>query len=102
MLAPRAPRDVLARYGGEEFVIILPETDEAGAERVASRCRDALADEKIPHETSSVGPTITVSIGAGSIVPSQTDLPVTFLEEVDRRLYRAKQGGRNSLVVASQ
>ncbi len=95
------PRDVLARYGGEEFVILLPETDDAGAERVAIRCREALAAEKIPHETSSLGNTVTVSIGAGSTVPAQADLAIGFLDEVDRRLYRAKHGGRNSLVVAS-
>ena len=94
----RRPRDFLARYGGEEFVLVLPETDESGAERVVSRCRDAIAEEAIPHETSAVAPTVTVSIGVGTIIPSADDSAVHFVEEVDRRLYRAKQEGRNRAV----
>jgi diguanylate cyclase (GGDEF)-like protein/PAS domain S-box-containing protein len=93
------PRDFLARYGGEEFALVLPETDETGAEYVASRCRDVLIAEKIPHDASPVAPIVTVSAGVGTIVPSGGDAIVQFIEEVDRRLYRAKQTGRNSLVV---
>jgi diguanylate cyclase (GGDEF)-like protein/PAS domain S-box-containing protein len=93
------PRDFLARYGGEEFVLVLPETEEDGAEHVATRCREALMMERIPHEASPVAPTVTVSIGVGTKVPTAEDDPLRFVDEVDQRLYRAKQGGRNSLVV---
>lgn len=94
------PRDFLARFGGEEFALGLPETDAKGAEHVAARCREVLAAENIAHERSPVAPTVTVSIGVGTIVPSVIDAPLHFIEEVDRRLYRAKQTGRNSLVAA--
>ena len=42
-------------------------------------------------------PIVTVSIGAGTIVPSHNDndTPLAFIREVDRRLYRAKEAGRN-------
>ena len=93
------PRDFVARYGGEEFVIVLPETDESGASHIAAQCRKAVFEQMIPHETSAVAPTVTVSIGVGTIVPTDSDQPVNFIEEVDRCLYRAKQGGRNALVV---
>jgi diguanylate cyclase (GGDEF)-like protein/PAS domain S-box-containing protein len=92
------PRDFAARYGGEEFALVLPETDEDGAEHVAARCRDTLLAEGIAHATSPVASTVTVSLGVGTIIPSATDEPLRFIEEVDRRLYRAKQGGRNCLV----
>ena len=92
------PRDFLARFGGEEFALGLPETDENGAEHVAARCRDALAAEGIRHERSPVAGSVTISVGVGTIVPSRDDEPLHFIEEVDRRLYRAKQLGRNSLV----
>ncbi|MDB5217661.1 MAG: hypothetical protein JWO86_5588 [Myxococcaceae bacterium] len=95
------PRDFLARYGGEEFVLVLPETDEKGAEHVAAQCREALLEQQIPHEKSEVAPTVTVSIGVGTIVPSQEDEPAQFIELVDKCLYQAKQRGRNSLVVSS-
>jgi PleD family two-component response regulator len=49
-----------------------------------------------------VAPTVTVSIGVGTIVPSSDDSPVRFMEEVDRRLYEAKQRGRNCVVGASK
>lgn len=94
------PRDMLARYGGEEFVLVLPETDTAGGERVAARCRDVLTNERIVHATSTVASHVTVSIGVGSIVPSVDDTPAQFVDQVDRRLYRAKQGGRNATVSA--
>jgi len=93
------PRDFLARYGGEEFALVLPETDENGAEAVAVRCRDALDAEHIAHESSPIAKAVTVSIGVGTIVPSSDGGPVSFIEGVDRSLYRAKQTGRNSLVV---
>ncbi len=91
------PRDVLARYGGEELALVLPETDAAGAERVALRCTEALAAEKIPHAASSVAPVVTVSIGVGTIVPASDDV-IAFVDRVDKLLYRAKQSGRNRVV----
>ncbi|HEY6558520.1 MAG TPA: sensor domain-containing diguanylate cyclase [Polyangiaceae bacterium] len=93
------PRDLLARYGGEEFALILPETDTAGAAHVAARCRNAVLAEGIPHDGSPVAPTVTVSMGVGAIIPSPSDDVVQFIGETDRRLYRAKQSGRNSLIV---
>jgi PleD family two-component response regulator len=41
-------------------------------------------------------------MGVGTVIPSGDDEPVTFIEEVDRRLYRAKQAGRNTLVALSE
>lgn len=92
------PRDFVARYGGEEFVLVLPDTDERGAERVAARCREAIAEEAIIHETSTASPIVSVSVGVGTVVPTADDTAVAFLEEVDRRLYQAKQRGRNMVV----
>lgn len=92
------PRDFLARYGGEEFMLVLPDTDESGAEHVVARCREALAAEAIPHERSSVAPLVTISVGLGAVVPTSEDSPLRFVEEVDRRLYEAKQRGRNRVV----
>lgn len=91
-------RDFLARFGGEEFVLVLPETDEKAAIKVAERCRNLLFKEQIPHETSPLSPILTVSIGVGAIVPTRQDEPLRFVEDVDKRLYLAKQHGRNRIV----
>ena len=93
-------RDFVARFGGEEFVLVLPETDEASAARIAERCRNLLFKEQIPHENSPVSQILSVSIGVGTIVPTHADEPVAFIEAVDRRLYQAKGKGRNCVVKA--
>lgn len=91
-------RDFFARYGGEEFVLVLPETDAAAAERVAERCRNLVFKEQIPHGSSEVGQILTISMGVGTIIPSQKDETRAFIDAVDRNLYLAKQRGRNRLV----
>ena len=91
-------RDFVARFGGEEFVLVLPETDEESAAKIAERCRTLIFKEQIPHEKSPASQILTVSLGVGTLIPSHQDEPVGFIEEVDRRLYQAKQNGRNRIV----
>jgi len=91
-------RDFVARFGGEEFVLVLPETDEESAAKIAERCRNLLFKEQIPHEKSLVSQILSVSLGVGTIVPAHTDESIAFIEKVDKRLYRAKQNGRNCIV----
>jgi len=91
-------RDFLARFGGEEFVLVLPETDAEAAKKVAERCRSLILKEQISHEKSQVSQFLTVSLGVGTIIPTRLDEPIKFIEEVDRRLYQAKQKGRNCIV----
>ncbi|MDO3384431.1 sensor domain-containing diguanylate cyclase [Gilvimarinus sp. SDUM040013] len=93
-------RDFFARYGGEEFVLVLPETDNEAARKVADRCRSLVFREQIPHQGSSASQVITVSMGLGSTVPQHTDNLKDFLHLVDQRLYLAKQQGRNRMVDA--
>jgi len=99
--AASRPRDLLARYGGEEFVLVLPATDEAAAVRVSERVRQALFKAQIPHAASSVGQLLTVSQGVGTIIPSASDTLMQFVDAVDRRLYRAKQAGRDRSVAGA-
>jgi diguanylate cyclase (GGDEF)-like protein len=89
------PRDLVCRYGGEEFAVLLPDTDVASAQAIAERCRRAIAEATIPHPRSETARTVTASVGVSSIVPVEGDDPRSFLESVDKLLYRAKHGGRN-------
>jgi PAS domain S-box/diguanylate cyclase (GGDEF) domain len=100
MAATRA-RDFVARFGGEEFVLVLPETDENAALKVAERCRELIANEQIAHLQSGIGAVLTVSMGVGNTIPAHGDELLPFVETVDKRLYQAKQRGRNTIVAAS-
>ncbi len=91
-------KDFIARFGGEEFVLVLPETDEKAAKKVAERCRKLIFKEQIPHDSSLVSHVLTISIGVASMTPGHQDEVLAFVEEVDRRLYLAKESGRNRIV----
>lgn len=92
------PRDFLARFGGEEFVLVLPETNAESARKIAERCRDFITQSQIPHIKSFIGNHLTASLGVATMVPERGQESVAFLREVDRRLYQAKQNGRNCIV----
>jgi diguanylate cyclase (GGDEF)-like protein len=96
--AAARPRDFLARFGGEEFVLVLPETNAESARKIGERCHDLIAQAEIPHAKSFIGSSLTVSLGIGTVVPNKKSDPTSFIKEVDRRLYEAKQKGRNCIV----
>lgn len=96
-LVQRAP-DLAARYGGEEFAIILPEAETHGATALAERIRAGIAQQAIPHKSSSVLDCVTVSLGVITVLA--TDLPVASeaVKLADAQLYQAKASGRNRVV----
>jgi diguanylate cyclase (GGDEF)-like protein len=89
------PSDFAARYGGEEFVIILPETDTAGASAMADNICKAVAAKKINHSASPIEHHVTVSIGAASMIPYSEASRDVLLKKADDALYHAKKSGRN-------
>lgn len=94
------PADLVARFGGEEMTVLLPETSEDGAMRLAERIRVGVENLKIEHGDSTVSQVVTVSAGVGWSVPKPGDSLDRFLEAVDAALYRAKRDGRNRTVLA--
>jgi len=85
------PTDLTARYGGEEFVVMLPQTDSAGALVAAERVRNAVAAET-PSLLLS-GEHLTISVGIAQLSTGET--PESFVARADAALYRAKAAGRN-------
>lgn len=84
--------DLACRAGGEEFVLLLPDTDIAGAEVIAERIRAGIAAVLIPQ----VGH-ITISIGVAARSPSLNSA-AEILKQADENLYRAKAAGRNRVI----
>ncbi|MBJ7899246.1 MAG: diguanylate cyclase [Cyanobacteria bacterium RI_101] len=87
--------DCVARYGGEEFTVLLPNTNLAGAVQVAENIGQIIEELGIRHEASPIQPTLTVSVGVASLIPSFSDSPQTLVEQADQALYQAKAQGRN-------
>ena len=106
VLAAEAQRstDLAARYGGEEFVMLLPNTDAAGCERIGERIRWMLREACIPHALNLPSGLVTASLG-GAVCRPGTERSAghaSLIEAADRALYAAKDGGRDRLVMAEQ
>lgn len=91
--------DFVGRYGGEEFVALLPHTHRTGAEEVAEKFRRAIADLRVPHEASSSGEYLSLSLGVASTLPDAQSQPTDLVEAADRMLYAVKESGRNGISV---
>lgn len=89
--------DLVARYGGEEFVFIAPNTDNAAALSMATKVCEAIQALALPNERSDFG-LVTVSIGVAAVVPGEGG-SAQLLKRADDALYRAKQQGRNRVVL---
>jgi diguanylate cyclase (GGDEF)-like protein len=104
------PADFVARYGGEEFAVLLPQTDDDGADLVAQRLLEAVSSLRIAHDGSDVAPHVTVSIGIASHLPASPGAcaeatpprpgaadgagHLDLLRSADQALYAAKRAGR--------
>lgn len=94
--------EVVARFGGEEFVLVLPGADATAAMRTATRLKDMVEEAAIAHANSEVAHVITVSQGIVTAQP-QPDGNLSAGELIslaDKALYKAKQSGRNRIVVS--
>ncbi len=92
-------QDTVSRYGGEEFIVLLPGVSAEGLAKVAERIRAAVQNLHIQHEASDVEPSVTLSIGGASFVPSGMEEMTRLVEVADNALYQAKKAGRNRVVV---
>jgi len=88
--------DILARYGGEEFIALLPETTPETALEIAENIRELVEEHPFPGEGKQPAGKLTISAGISTFNVDGTD-GSTLLEAADKRLYRAKDMGRNKV-----
>jgi diguanylate cyclase (GGDEF)-like protein len=88
--------DIAFRYGGEEFVLILNNTDKAGAEEVAERLRKAIADARYQVANSDLS--MTVSLGVAEL--KTEEFGYHLFKRADKAMYEAKKSGRNCVRAA--
>ncbi len=94
--------DVAARYGGEEFAILLPDTTESAAEKIALRLQQDLERAAIQHQRSHTGNLLTISVGVTALVPSSKNSQRDLVHRADAALYNSKACGRNCVTLASR
>lgn len=87
-------KDVVARYGGEEFAIILPNTSELDAIKLAEKVRREIEKTYFHGEENQPNGKLTVSIGI-SIYPNKAKNAIELVKSADDALYRAKFFDKN-------
>ncbi|HCW53000.1 MAG TPA: diguanylate cyclase [Clostridium sp.] len=81
--------DIAARYGGEEFAVILSNTSEEDALKIAERLRVKIEEEHFEGEENQPNGKITASFGV-SVYPDKAKNDIELIKSADDALYRAK------------
>jgi diguanylate cyclase len=77
--------DIVTRYGGEEFVVLMPQTELAGAKIMAERVRRSVEER------------LAITISGGIAEAQHGESPDGLLQRADAALYHAKSAGRNQV-----
>lgn len=96
--------DIVARYGGEEFVVVLPETGIAVAKEIAERLRQAVCNQAHQIGEHCLNISVSIGISGAAHIPDvddkkAEDIAALLLDNADKSLYRAKESGRNQVVL---
>ncbi len=87
--------DIVGRWGGEEFMVILPKTDKEGAWKFAQKLREVVQKSKFLYKGRRIPVTVSGGVADRASYPDKESM----LKAADEKLYEAKEGGRNKVVV---
>jgi diguanylate cyclase (GGDEF)-like protein len=93
--------DYVARYGGEEFVIVMPATDLKESVLLAKKIKKVINNLKFELRNQNKVLTITCSFGIATFTERRSNTTDVFIS-ADKALYKAKENGRNAIVVSSE
>jgi diguanylate cyclase (GGDEF)-like protein len=91
----RRPLDFCCRWGGEELVALLPDTDVAGASKVAGHILESVRETAITLiGYPPINITVSIGIACGHHASNQA-VDNNLVDRADQAMYRAKQAGRD-------
>jgi two-component system, cell cycle response regulator len=90
--------ELLARFGEDRFALVLPETDGCAAEAAAERSR--LVVERHPFRFNGHSYPLTISVGVTFVAGGEPMKSDALIARAETNLFRAKQAGRNRVVVS--
>jgi two-component system cell cycle response regulator len=93
------PYDLVARYGGEEFIILYKDCSRQEAGEILQRIKDAVETRSYRFQDRTVGITFSSGIADSTEVKPESAAAEELIKITDMRLYRAKETGRNRIVV---
>jgi diguanylate cyclase (GGDEF)-like protein len=92
--------DLVARVGGEEFVVMLPDTGLEGADLMAQRIQERLAQLEFGSNVGNLGLTVSVGITVYNHEVAENKsinvLVDQLYSQADRAMYEGKRQGRNN------
>ncbi|HEY5977860.1 MAG TPA: EAL domain-containing protein [Solirubrobacterales bacterium] len=88
--------DIVARLSGDEFAVLMPQTDVEGAVQLAEDLRSQVAEVARPAPEVDA---ITISVGVATFGPGRNGGSEAVLVAADEAMYRAKEEGRNRVVL---
>ncbi|MPZ15845.1 MAG: diguanylate cyclase [Chloroflexi bacterium] len=91
--------DTVIRYGGDEFLVVLPETDAAGARFLAERIRSAVETYRFSVNGREVANTVSIGIAS---YPTDAADTMSLLARADAALYQSKLAGRNQVTAYTE
>lgn len=91
--------DIVGRWGGEEFVILLTNCQPDMVAQTLERFRASVEALEIEFEGRKIP--VTMSFGAATLIPSQSDASDALIAKADAALYEAKNSGRNRVIVTT-
>lgn len=100
LLKETCPEPMLpVRFGGEEFAVLMPSSNKATAASIAEEIRHKIQAIRIKQKKSGdVISSITASFGVAQIISGEA--ATSLIERTDKALYRAKESGRNQVIIA--
>ncbi len=90
--------DIAFRYGGEELVVILTETNKAGAKTLASKLVECISEHPFKYREKQPLGCISVSVGLATY-PEDANDANDLICRADKALYRAKNSGKNRVEI---